>query len=93
MALSGSRWKSKPSPRMPAVAFRKASWHSQPMNTAIVEPAFAELLREIQSRKAKNPPVAKAGWEQIFGTMPDNEASREAARLGEEWRRSEGLSE
>lgn len=66
---------------------------SSAMNTATVEPAFAELLSQIQARKAKNPPVAKPGWEQIFGTIPDDEASREAARLGEEWRRSEGAHE
>ena len=50
------------------------------------------LIREVQARKAKNPPVAKQTWKEIFGTMPEDELSREAARIGEEWRKSEGMS-
>jgi len=61
------------------------------MNNATVEPAFAELLREIQARKARNPPVSKPGWEKIFGTSKGDEIEREAARLGEAWRKSEGM--
>ncbi len=63
------------------------------MNTATVEPAFAELLREIQARKAKNPPVAKATWKEIIGTSRGDELDREAARLGEEWKRGESIEE
>lgn len=74
---------------MPEVAFSKASLHSQPMNTATVAPAFAELLREIQARKATNPPVAKATWKEIIGTSKGDDLDREAARLGEEWIRAE----
>ena len=62
------------------------------MQTEVTDEKFLALLREVQAIKAKNPPVAKPGWQKIFGTMPDDEASREAARLGEEWRRSEGMS-
>jgi hypothetical protein len=64
---------------------------SSAMNTAPVDPEFAKLLREIQARKAKNPLVAKPGLEKIFGTSKGDEIEREAARLGEAWRNSEGM--
>jgi len=62
------------------------------MNTVPVDEKLMTLIREVQARKAKNPPVAKQTWKEIFGTMPDDELSREAARIGEEWRKSEGMS-
>ena len=64
---------------------------SSAMNTATVDPDFAKLLREVQARNAKNPPVAKPTWREIIGTSRGDELDREAARLGEEWRRSEKL--
>ena len=51
------------------------------------------LIREIQAKKKLNRAVAKPSWREAFGAMPDDELSREAARLGEEWRKSEGMVE
>ena len=62
------------------------------MKTEVTDEKLLALIREVQARKARNPPVAKPTWVEIFGTLPDDEASREAARLGEEWRKSEGRS-
>jgi len=61
------------------------------MSTVIADEKLLTLIREIQARKKLNPPVAKPTWRDAFGTMPDDELSKEAARLGEEWRRSEGM--
>lgn len=88
-----STYRHHSTPLEPLVALAVLAWHSPSMNTAIVEPAFAELLREIQARKAKNPPVAKATWMEIIGTSKGDDLDREAARLGEEWRRGEQLRE
>lgn len=62
------------------------------MKTAMTEEKFLAFIREVQARTAKNPPVAKPTWREIIGTSVGDEADREAARLGEEWRRSEGMS-
>lgn len=64
---------------------------SSVMNTATAEPAFAELLSQIQARKAKNPPLIKPTWREVIGTAKGDELDAEAARLGEEWRRGENL--
>ena len=63
------------------------------MNTVPVDEELMALIREVQARKAKNPPVAKPTWREIIGTSPGDELDREAARIGEGWRRSEGMSE
>ncbi len=63
------------------------------MQTEVTDEKFLALLREVQAIKAKNPPVAKPTWPRIIGTSVGDEADQEAARLGEAWRRSEGMSE
>jgi len=63
------------------------------MKTEVTDEKLAALIREVQARKKANPPVPKPTWRDAFGMMPDDELSQEAARLGEEWRRSEGTSE
>ena len=45
------------------------------MNTVPVDEELMTLIHEVQARKAKNPPVAKPTWKEIFGTMPDDELS------------------
>lgn len=67
--------------------------HERAMNPVPVDEDLMALIREVQARKKLNPPVSKPTWVEIFGTCPDDELSREAARIGEEWRRSEGRSE
>lgn len=54
---------------------------------------YFRVVREVQARKKLNPPVANPDWVNIVGTFPGDELDREAARYGEEWRRSEGMSE
>ena len=54
---------------------------------------YFKVVREVQARKKLNPPVANPDWVNIVGTSPGDELDREAALYGEEWRRSEGMSE
>ena len=54
---------------------------------------YFKVVREVQARKKLNPPVANPDWVNIVGTSPGDELDREAARYGEEWRKSEGMSE
>jgi hypothetical protein len=75
------------------IAMRCRVWKRCCMSTVAADKEFMALVREIQANKKLNPPVAKKTWREAFGTMPDDELSREAARLGEEWRRSEGVVE
>ena len=63
------------------------------MSTIAADEKLLALIRKIQAKKKLNPPVAKTTWREAFGTMPDDELSREAARLGEAWRKSEGADE
>jgi len=63
------------------------------MNTVPVDDELMALIREVPARQAKYPPLAKQTWQEIIGTSPGDELDREAARIGEEWRRSEGMSE
>lgn len=49
------------------------------------EAAIADFLKQLSSLRSKKTPVAKP-WTNSFATMPDDEASQEAARLGAEWR-------
>jgi len=63
------------------------------VNTGPVDEELIALIREVQARTAKNPPVAKQTWQEIIGTSPGDQLDREAARIGEEWCRREGMSE
>ena len=75
------------------IAMRCRVWKLYRMSTVAADTEFIAMVREIQANKKLNLPVAKKTWREAFGTMPDDELSREAARLGEEWRRSEGMIE
>lgn len=75
------------------IALLTGVWKLCPMNAAAADEKLMALILEIQARKKLTPPVAKTTWRDAFGTMPDDEISREAARLGEEWRRGEGMTE
>jgi len=57
-----------------------------------IEQRLAELTARIESLEKRVQPVAKPVWREIIGSLPDDEMSREAARLGAEWRKSEGAS-
>ncbi len=62
------------------------------MSADAIEERVAELAALIERLEKKVQDLAKPTWREIIGTIPDDEISREAARLGEEWRRGEGTS-
>lgn len=49
------------------------------------------LIADVRAKRAERgtPPLPKSGWKAVAGTVTDDELFREAARLGEEWRKSE----
>ncbi len=57
------------------------------------EEKSVEVLLENARTKREASPAAKpkANWLAVFGKVPDDELSREAARLGEQWRAQENL--
>lgn len=63
------------------------------MSTELLEQRLAELTERVAKLEARVEPERKQRWQEAFGMMPDDEISREAFRLGEEWRKSEGVSE
>jgi hypothetical protein len=75
------------------VAIRIQPWNHFMVKTVQADEQFWARLREVQARRKRRPPHAKAGLEKVFDLLPDDEISREAARLGEEWRKSEGARE
>ena len=62
------------------------------MKTTVCNEKLMTLIREVQARKAQDPPAAKKSWREIVGTSSGDAADQEAARMGEAWRRSEGQS-
>ena len=68
-------------------------WHNTNMSTEAIEKKLAELTERVERLEKKLKPVAKPGWRSIMGTSKGDEADREAARLGREWRMSEGTGE
>ncbi len=61
------------------------------MSEEAIEDRLADLAARLERLEKKVQPPAKP-WREILGTIPDDEISREAARLGERWRKSEGTS-
>lgn len=59
------------------------------MSTETIEQKLAELTARMERVEAKLAPAAKPTWREAFGAMKDDELSREAARLGAEWRAEE----
>ena len=51
-----------------------------------MEREIAELKLRVEKLEAKAKPVAKETWREAIGTLKDDELSREARRLGEEYR-------
>lgn len=50
-----------------------------------------ELIARVRARReaAGANPLPKSGWRSVAGTLKDDALSREAARLGAEWRKAE----
>ncbi|MGV3659271.1 MAG: hypothetical protein ACO1TE_03780 [Prosthecobacter sp.] len=63
------------------------------MKTAVADEKLLALIASIQAKTKLNPPVAKSTWKEVIGTSSGDAQDQEAAKLGEEWRRSEGLAE
>ena len=61
------------------------------MKTESTDEKLLAFIREVPAPTAKSRPIAKKTWPEIVGTSVGDEADQEAARLGEEWRRSEGM--
>jgi len=53
--------------------------------------SLEELIAKVRSRRASRGeiPLPKSGWKDVAGTVQDNALFREAARLGEAWRKSQ----
>ena len=59
------------------------------MSIELLEQEIADLKKRMEKLEAKVQPVAKPTWRDAFGAMKDDEISREAARLGAEYRAQE----
>ena len=68
-------------------------WHSHMMSVEGIEQKLAELTARVERLEERSKPAAKPMWREALGLIPDDSISREAARLGEEWRKSEGVAE
>jgi hypothetical protein len=59
------------------------------MSIETLEKELRDLKERVARLEEKARPVAKSTWKEAFGMMKDDEISREAARLGAEWRAQE----
>lgn len=50
-----------------------------------------ELVAQVRAKRAAQvvAPVVKSDWQSAFGSVPDGKLFREAAKLGDEWRKQE----
>ena len=63
------------------------------MSSEAIEQKLAELTARVERLEQRLQPVAKETWREIIGTSQGDEIDREAARLGEQWRRSESTAQ
>ena len=59
------------------------------MSTKMLEQKLAKLQQRVETLEAKAKPVTKGNWRDAIGMLKDDDLSREAARLGAEWRARE----
>ena len=60
-----------------------------------IEARLTRLEAEVEALKRERvlvEPARKPWWEEIRGTFKDDAAYEEAARLGREWRQSQGIA-
>lgn len=62
---------------------------SNPLGAPAHRSKPAESMRRSVRRTQKSQFVAKPNWREAVGTMNDDEISREATRVGNEWRAAE----
>ena len=63
------------------------------MSTETIEQRLTELTNRVERLEEKVKPIAKPNWREAIGTAKGDELDREAARLGAEWRASEGTTQ
>ncbi len=61
------------------------------MSSEKIELKLSELTERVAQLEKKLQPVAKSAWREIIGTSRGDETDRAADRIGEEWRKSEGV--
>ena len=59
------------------------------MSTEAIEREIVELKQRLASVEAKVQPASNQRWRTVAGSVKPNELTREAARLGAEWRAEE----
>lgn len=59
------------------------------MSIEMLEQKLAELQQRVEVLEAKVESASKKDWRNAFGILKDDDLSREAARLGAEWRKQE----
>ena len=59
------------------------------MSIELLEQEIADLKERVAKLETRQKPVAKPTWREACGAMKDDEMSREAARLGAEYRAQE----
>lgn len=57
------------------------------MNAVPADAELMALIREVQARKRRNPPVATAEWKEVAGAAAEDDLFAEAMHLGAEWRK------
>ena len=71
------------------VAYPRNKWHHTSMSIETMEREIVELKQRLASIEAKVQPVSSQRWRAAVGSVKPNELTREAARLGAEWRAEE----
>ena len=71
------------------VAWTREKWHSSLMSTETMEREIAELKQRLARVEAKVQPGPTQRWRSAVGSVKPTDLTREAARLGEEWRAAE----
>ena len=59
------------------------------MSTELLEQEIADLKKRMEKLEANVRPVPSQRWRAVVGSIEPNELTREAARLGAEWRAGE----
>ena len=59
------------------------------MSLELLEQEIAELKKRMEKLEAKVEPTPNQRWRAVVGSIQPNEWTREAARLGAEWRAQE----
>ena len=71
------------------IARQEWRWHIRAMSIEAMEREIAELKQRLEKVEAKVQPSPSQRWRAVVGSVKPNELTREAARLGAEWRAEE----